>query len=59
MNWSLWKKKSALFIAFALPEGNFCSVCALSQCIKYWINLQNIYTSTIYINIYEIVLEFL
>ena len=38
------KKKSAFFVPFILLEGNFFKICVLSQCIVYWINLQNIFT---------------
>ena len=40
------RKTRAFFVAFVLSEGNFFNICALSQCIDYWINFQNIYPFT-------------
>ena len=40
------RKKSAFFVTFILSEGNFFNICVLSQCIVYWMNVQNIYTLT-------------
>ena len=44
----LWRacerKKNVFFVTCYLPDGNFRSICFLSQFIVYWINLQNIYT---------------
>ena len=38
------RKKSAVFVTFILSEGNFFNIYALSQCIAYWINFQNLST---------------
>ena len=42
MSWSLQQKN--FFVLFILSEGNFLSICVLSQCIVYWIHFQNIHT---------------
>ena len=36
MKWSSQKKKD-FFVTFILPQGKFCSIRILSQCIVYWI----------------------
>ena len=48
MRWSSRKKKRCIFynVRFILSEGNFFSICVLSQCIVYWKYFQNIYTFT-------------
>ena len=38
------RKKRTFFIPFILSEGNFFKVYVLSQCIVYWIHIQNIHT---------------
>ena len=38
------RKKRSCFVTFFLSKGNIYNICVLSQCIIYWINIQNIYT---------------
>ena len=40
------RKKNVFFETFILLERDFISIIVLSQCIVYWINFQNKYTST-------------
>ena len=40
------RKIRAYFVPFALSEGNFSNICVLSQCIVYWIHIQNMHTFT-------------
>ena len=40
------RKKKAYFVPFILSEGNVFNICALPQCIVYWIHFQNIHTFT-------------
>ena len=40
------EKKRVFSVTFILSEGNFFSICFLSQYVVYWINFENIYTFT-------------
>ena len=40
------EKKGAFLVPFVLSEGNSFNICALSQCIVYWIMFRNIPTFT-------------
>ena len=42
--WTRERKKRAFLVPFILEV--FFNICVLSQCIVYWIHLQNIYTFT-------------
>ena len=45
--WVGWSsQKRAFFVPFIFSEGNFFNICVWSQCIVYWIQLQNIHTFT-------------
>ena len=37
------RKKSAFFVTFILPKGNFLNIWVLFQCLVYWIHFQNTY----------------
>ena len=47
MSWSSWKKNKGIFCT----EVNFFKIYALSQCIVYWMQFQNIHTFTYQKNI--------
>ena len=46
MSWNLRKKKLGIFVPFILSQHNFFKICALSQCIAYWIHFPYIHTFT-------------
>ena len=41
-------EKREFFITFILFEGHFFNICVLSQCIVYWIHIQNIHIKKYY-----------
>ena len=47
--WWVWvrkRKKSAFFVDYFVQRKFFFNICVLSECIVYWINIQNRYTFT-------------